>query len=44
MFAIVMGMEDKIGNFVVGKEFDAIIVDLASPGMSLLCFGLAIIY
>ncbi|KAF9164664.1 hypothetical protein DFQ26_001195 [Actinomortierella ambigua] len=30
--ARVMELEDKIGNFVEGKEFDAIVVDASAPG------------
>lgn len=28
MFFIALALEDKIGNFEVGKEFDALIVDM----------------
>ena len=28
--AKVMGLDDKIGNFVIGKEFDALVIDLCS--------------
>lgn len=31
-------MEDQLGNFVVGKFFDAIIVDIKSPGSPIQVF------
>jgi len=30
--AHVLNLEDKIGNFEIGKEFDALVVDAAAPG------------
>lgn len=29
-----LNLEDRIGNFTVQKEFDALIVDAAAAGMS----------
>lgn len=28
-----LNLEDRIGNFAVDKEFDALVVDAAAPGM-----------
>lgn len=25
-------MDEKVGNFEIGKEFDALVIDLAAPG------------
>lgn len=33
-----LAMEDQLGNFVVGKFFDAIIVDTKSPGSPIQVF------
>ena len=33
--AHVLNLEDKIGNFVVGKEFDALVVDASAPGSNI---------
>lgn len=28
-------MDDQVGNFEIGKEFDALVIDLAAPGSRL---------
>ena len=32
MIVSVLGLDDKIGNFEVGKEFDALLINTCVPG------------
>lgn len=34
-----LALEHTIGNFVVGKDFDALVVDINAPGTVIDCFG-----